>query len=831
MPLLFEELFRLYPVFMENKAPHLTAVRPYRDYIQWLAHQDPEAATRYWKDRLSGFTAPTPLPLMQIREGDTYGQEEKFKLESGLYERLKQFSRNRRLTLNTILQGAWAALLSRFSGETDVVFGVTISGRQIPVSGIDRMVGLFINGLPLRVKTDDRNIADALDDIQLQQQQNNQYAYSSLADIQNWSDIPNGVPLFDSIIVFENYPIDDKLKDENFPGTLQFSDFREVAYRHAPITLMVIPEVDFYFNVTYNGNLFQRESIRIILDHLVRLLQGMVDNPEQSWWDIPLNTGEDLRRLTDWNKTENDFPTEQRIVDLVREQAYKTPDNIAVVFEDHRISYRRLNTLANRLAHHLIAQGVEAETLVGICFQRSIEMIVAILAVWKAGGAYLALEPDYPESRLRFMIHDSALSTILTVNHLTGSLPEPGKDAVNIICLDDKQQREAMAECSEDDPVRQSGPENLAFAVYTSGSTGQPKGILTPHRGAVNYLHYIGEVYQLSTHDRILQLTAYSFDASVRDMIGPLTQGARVVMVNPQKYRETAFLLELMRTHRVTGLLSIVPSYLSAMVETENDRKGKPGDYDALRVVLVSGEALKESLCHQTRRVFGEQVVVVNQYGPTETTMTTTYHPVSLSDRSHYRQETGDRIALIGRPVPNTRIYILDQNLNTVPVGVPGQLYIGGVGLTRGYVNNPEMTNEKFVAVHLESFAGLLYSSGDRARYLADGNLQYLGRIDHQVKLRGFRVELAEIDNLLARHESVKEAVTVLYQPDDNPVLASYIVPAPDARSEADGLPRILRSWLTERLPEYMLPAAITVLEKLPLTPNGKIDRKSLPAP
>jgi len=585
----------------------------------------------------------------------------------------------------------------------------------------------------------------------------------------------------------------------------------------------------------YDSSLFTPSHIETLSEHLNRLLMGIAEMPESKLCDLPLLSKDEAHFLIhELNDTQVDYPQDKLIHELFQAQAEQTPDNIALVFEareqevnkqsvPQQLTYRELNEAANRLAHYLREQGVNAESLVGICVDRSLEMVIGILAILKAGGAYVPLDPGLPTVRLDYMINETGIKYLLTQTGLINSL-NPA-DWVNVIMLNNKTYQQLIKPYPNTNPARtaEQNPHNLAYVIYTSGSTGQPKGVMTAHQGVVNYLSYLADVFSLSPQDKILQLASLSFDASVRDLIGPLTKGAQVIIVDAYLVKEPAALMSMIRAHQVNGLLSVVPSLLKALVDSENAQSLT----NFLRLILVSGEALPMSLCRKARKVFGEQTLIVNQYGPTECTMTASYHVVADFSCS-------EEIALIGRPIQNMQVYILDSYQQPVPVGVPGELHFGGVGLARRYFNQPELTADTFIQHPFSDQPGdRLYKTGDLVRYLPDGNLVFIGRIDNQVKIRGFRVELGEIESQLLKNQRVESAV-VLARADEpgNKRLVAYVVAKiDDAVVDENQLVSELGENLQKNLPDYMYPAAFMILPQMPLTPNGKVDKKALPAP
>ncbi|MCC6177442.1 MAG: amino acid adenylation domain-containing protein, partial [Chloroflexi bacterium] len=561
--------------------------------------------------------------------------------------------------------------------------------------------------------------------------------------------------------------------------------------------------------IEYDSVLFDRDRVERMVGHLTVLLEGIAANPERRLSELPLlTTAERQQVLVEWNRTERSYPSDRTIPLLFEQQAARTPEAIAVVSEDRHLTYRELDERANQLAHHLHGLGVGPETLVGICCERSLELIVGLLGILKAGGAYVPMDPMHPLDRLAFMLDDSGVRVLLTQEALTPRLPATGAQVVR---LDGDWPRIAGG---SNGPVP-SGlePDHLAYMIYTSGSTGQPKGALNAHRAILNRLLWMHETFGLGPHDRMLQKTPVTFDVSVWELFCPLTAGARLVMARPEGHKDPTYLRTVIREQEIT-LVHFVPSMLQAFLH-------EPGleDCTSLRRVVCSGEALTADL----RDLCFERLPWVelhNLYGPTEAAVEVTAWVCQPDDH--------DPAVPIGRPIANTQAYILDSHRQPVPIGVPGELCIGGVQVGRGYLDRPELTAERFVPDPFSPEAeARLYRTGDLVRYRADGNIEYLGRLDQQVKIRGFRIEPGEIEAALTRHPAVREAAVVAR--DDQPSgkrLVAYVVSEGSGASAAE-----LRGYVGLRLPDYMIPAAFVYLDALPLLSNGKLDRRALPTP
>ncbi|ETX02891.1 MAG: hypothetical protein ETSY1_01945 [Candidatus Entotheonella factor] len=809
-PILFHELFTLY----ETGEMQLPAPRPYRDYIAWIAQQDMAEAEAFWRQTLQGFTAPTPLsavsPRSQGMDQDGPYLTHTFHLSSQLSRDLEGMARQHRLTLNTLVQGAWALLLSRYSGESEVVFGVTVSGRPASLSGVEEMVGMFINTLPLRVRLPrEHGLIAWLRGLQTQQVTQEQYAYTPLVEIQGWSEIPPGMPLFDSFVVFENYPIDDAA--EELPGAVRLSHFDGVEEANYPLTLIIAPETEFRAEVHYDSSRFDEAAIIRVGDHLQRLLEAMAADSSQDIRFLPLLTEvEQQQILFDWNDTASTVPVETLMHQLFEQQVVRTPDAAAIVFDTltdplacpATLTYRALNEHANQLAHHLQDLGVGPEVMVGLGAERAPDLVIGLLAILKAGGAYVPLDPDYPPERLAFMLADAQLPIVVTEAKLLDRLPEGNH---RVVCLD--LEREVIAQQPTSNPVTPLHPEHLAYVIYTSGSTGRPKGTLVTHRGIGNLAQAQIRVFGIEPQSRVLQVASLNFDASISEIAITLCAGATLYLAPAADLLPGPPLQQCLQTHAMTHV-TLVPS-AAATISAD--------DLTDLQTLIVAGEACPADLM----RHWAPGRRFVNAYGPTESTVC-----AAMMD-CRGLASSGDLLTPpIGRPIDHLHIYLLDPHLQPVPIGVPGELHIGGIGLARGYLRQPALTAEKFIVNPFGE--GRLYKSGDLARYLPDGTIEFLGRMDQQVKLRGFRIELGEIEAVLSRQPTVQAAAAVVRESEAGlQQLVAYVVPdGQDTDIEA-----VLRRHLRAILPDYMVPEVFVWLEQLPLNPNGKVDRQVLPAP
>ncbi|RYZ35479.1 MAG: amino acid adenylation domain-containing protein, partial [Myxococcaceae bacterium] len=804
--LVMQDLFGFYDAFTREQPPLAIARPAFRNYIEWLGRQETARSQSFWRERLEGFTAPTPLPLDRgagFNDSEAVhrhgSQEIAFPAETTVA--LESFARRHQLTLGAVVQGAWALLLSRYSGEQDVVFGTTVSGRPSELPGVEGMMGLFINSLPLRVRlTPEDTLVSWLRGIQTQQVALSAHEHCPLVQVQGWSELPRGQPLFESLVVVENYPIDASIKER--ARGLDVRDFEGRERLTLPLAPAVLPGEKLGLRLSFQLSRFDAEAITRLMGHWRTLLEGIaVAAPESRVADLSLLTQAERHQvLKDWNASTEPLDAEASLHGLFEAQAERTPDGIAVELGDTRWTYRELNARANQLARHLRGLGVGPEVRVGVCLERSPELLMALLGIIKAGGAYVPMDPDYPSHRLAFLLEDSRVPVLVTREAIADELPSRGEQ---LLCVD--SDAELLARQDSGNLSASSGGRHLAYVIYTSGSTGQPKGALVEHRGIVNTLVRAVRDFDVRPGTRTLQFVSMSFDVSLLEIFSTLAGGGTLVLAPREALQPGPELARLMRERGITTSV-LLPSTL-AVLSAE--------DFPTLQTVVTGAEACSAEL--MDRWAHGRRFV--NSYGPTEASITVTSALCA----------PGSGTPPIGRPYPNVRAYVLDATRAPVPVGIAGELYIGGAGVGRGYLGRPEQTAERFVPDPFGEEPGArLYRTGDLVRYRADGALEFVGRTDHQVKVRGFRIELGEIEAVLAGAGSVREAVVLARQdvPGDRRLVA-YVVAQEDEAVEVGAL----RRHLEEKLPEHMVPSVFVVLDAMPLTPNGKVDRKALPAP
>ncbi len=808
-PLLLNDVFAAYSALSRREAPQLTVARPFRDYIGWLQRQDIAAAEAYWRTQLAGFATPTAIGLGRSSAGPASGDRhrEHMRQFAVAMSRVEDFARRHRLTVNTLVQGAWALLLGRYGDSRDVVFGVTISGRPAEIAEIERTVGLFINTLPLRVDVaSHHNVLDWLRTIQARQSELTDYQYTPLADVQRWSEVPSGTPLFDSIVAFENYPAEMSAMS-GLTRSIRISEVQPEERTNYPLTLQVATGATLSFRLISDAERFEVDAIERLMDHLMRLLEGIIDNPQAKLSELsPLDDVEREQVVAEFNATAVTYPQNALLHELFAAQAARTPDAVALRFAGETLSYRELDRRSNQLAHHLRGLGVGSDVVVGVCAERSFEMVIALLGILKAGGAYLPLDPSYPAERLAYMLSDAKAPVLLVQAVLADRLPA---SEATIVRLDAdwpeiaRQPETALAATID--------PSNLAYVIYTSGSTGRPKGVMNAHRGIVNRIAWMQDAYRLTADDRVMQKTPFGFDVSVWEFFWPLSQGAELVIARPGGHQDPAYLTDLIEQTGVT-VMHFVPSMLQAFLEAAD-----LGRCSSLRDTICSGEALP---AETQNRALGAlpSCRLHNLYGPTEAAVDVSAWACQL--------EPAAMQVPIGRPISNIQLYVLDGHLAPMPVGVAGELYIGGIGVARGYLRRPGLTAERFVPNPFTP-GERLYRTGDLARWRSDGALDYLGRIDHQVKIRGFRIELGEIEAALLTHPDVEQAAVIVRDDSGERRLVGYVAMRGGAPADVE----VLRAHLHRTLPDHMVPTAIVQLETLPLSANGKLDRNALPAP
>lgn len=814
--ILIREITTLYEAFSQGKSSPLPELPiQYVDYSswqrQWLKEERINSLLAYWKQQLSGKLLVLDLPCDRPRTPITSfrGDRTSLILSKSLTTALKKLSQQEGATLFMTLLAAFKTLLYRYTGQTDILIGSPIANRNR--AEIDPLIGFFVNLLVLRSDLSGepsfKELLAKVRKVALDAYVHQDLPFEKLVEeLQPERDLSYN-PLIQVMFSFQNFPMP---KTEGNNLSLQVVEGYNKTAKFDLTLFVEEREQELVATFEYNADLFNADTIERMLGHFSTLLEGVVANPDGSLEKLPLLTEAERHQLIfEWNQTKTNYPQNQCIHELFEAQVEKTPNAIALVFENQQLTYRELNNRANSLAHYLQKLGVRSEVLVGICVERSLEMVIGILGILKAGGAYVPIDPTYPKERLAFMLEDAAVPVLLTQARLVKELPQ---HQARVVCLD-TDWKTIDAQMSQENPTSGVTGENLVYTIYTSGSTGKPKGAMNTHLGLCNRLLWMQDAYQLTATDSVLQKTPFSFDVSVWEFFWPLIVGARLVLAKPGGHFDSSYLVRLIAKEKISTL-HFVPSMLQVFLEEPELKL-----CNCLKRVICSGEALPFEL--QEKFFARLDAELYNLYGPTEASIDVTFWRCT---RDSKRQ-----IVPIGYPIANTQIYILDRQQKPVPIGVPGELHIGGVGLGRGYLNRPDLTNQKFIPHPFSNVPGArLYKTGDLARYQPDGSIEFLGRIDHQVKIRGFRIELGEIETVLAKYPGVLEVV-VLAREDEpgNKRLVAYVVSAQGAFLDISNL----RDYLKKQLPEYMVPSAFMLLDALPLLPNGKVDRRALPVP
>jgi amino acid adenylation domain-containing protein len=827
MEILIQELGTLYLAFSNGEASPLAELPiQYADFAawqrQWLTASVLESQLTYWQQQLQGAPELLDLPCDRPRPAiqSFKGASHDFQLLPELSTRLRNFSHEHGATIFMVLLAAFKTLLCRYTHSNDIVVGSPIANRNH--KQIEGLIGFFVNTLVLRTDlSGNPSFVELL--LRVREVALGAYAHQDLPFEQLLEKLKitrntSHTPLFQVMFVLQNAQASPQIQLpgltlsplETDSGTSMFDltlDMRETAK-------------GLIGTFEYNTDLFEADTITRMVSHLQTLLDAIVANPQAKLSELALLTPAELHQLlVEWNDTKAEYPLDKCIHELFEVTVERTPNAVAVVFEDQQLTYRQLNQRANQLAHYLRSLGVQPGVLVGICVERSLSMVIGLLGILKAGGAYVPLDPSYPQERLTFMLEDSQTPVLLSQQHLVEQL---GNCGTQVICLDtdwEKIKRESRA-----NPRSGATSNNLAYIIYTSGSTGKPKGVLTKHSNVVRLFASTQAWFKFSDRDVWTLFHSYAFDFSVWELWGALLHGGRLVVVPYWVSRSPEAFYNLLCTQGVT-VLNQTPSAFRQLIQADAS-VGRQNSL-SLRLIIFGGEALElQSLKPWFERHGDRSPQLVNMYGITETTVHVTYRPLTTEDLKLSVR------SVIGCPIPDLQVYILDRHQQLVPIGVRGEMYIGGAGLARGYLKRPELTAQKFVPNPFSNKGGeRLYKTSDLARYLPNGDIEYIGRIDHQVKIRGFRIELGEIEAALLQHSAIRETLVVAREdkPGDKQLVAYVVVnpqsPIPNSQS------RDFRSFLKSKLPDYMLPGAFVILESLPLTHNGKVDTRSLPAP
>ncbi|MDM8557745.1 amino acid adenylation domain-containing protein [Candidatus Parabeggiatoa sp. HSG14] len=803
------EFKALYEAFSQGQSSLLCPLPiQYVDFAhwqkQWLVDEVLEKQINYWKQQLAGAPAlldlPTDRPRLPIQR--FRGTTLPLSLSLELTSQLKLMSQQTGATLFMILLSAFAILLYRYSGQSDILIGSPIANRRN--SQVESLIGFFVNTLILRIDFSGnppvKKLLQKIQQVALEAYAHQDIPFEQLVDKLKPVRNLDHTPLFQVMFVLQNAP------QESLTVSGLRLEFIVPESKIAKFDLTLSMEEmsqGLTGFIEYNTDLFEQATIERMIGHLKTLLMGIVKNSHQPIGELPLLTEAEKQQFIAWNDTTTDYPRDKTIIDLFEEQVEKTPTNIAVVFENKQLTYQELNSRANQLAHYLQTLGVKPEILVGICVERSLEMIVGLLGILKAGGAYVPLDPTYPKDRLVFMLEDSQIQLLVTQQYLLEVWAKHKR--ISMVCLDRDWQ--AISQQSQENAKNLVTPANLAYVIYTSGSTGKPKGVMLEHRGLCHLAIAQTFCFDIQPEDRILQFSSLNFDASIWEIVMALVSGAALYLSTHDILLAGSPLFQLLNDNAITTV-TLPPSILASLpVNT----------LPSLQTIIVAGETCSVELVNR----WLPENYFFNAYGPTETTVCATIFTCTNIDQK----------PPIGHPITNTQVYVLDINLQPIPIGISGELHVGSIGLARGYLNRPELTAEKFIPNPFSHNPNdRLYKTGDLVRYQPDGNLEFLGRVDQQVKIRGFRIELGEIETVLNQDSSVQEAIVIVTKNESSSdkCLLAYIVSklAPEQTSVAH-----LRNVLKEKLPDYMIPANFVFLNEMPLTPNGKIDRRALPHP
>ncbi|WP_460317763.1 non-ribosomal peptide synthase/polyketide synthase [Pseudomonas ogarae] len=809
------DFLKVYEALCNDRTPELKSPRPFRDYIQWLQRQDAGKAEQFWRGQLQGLNAPTPLTVDNGVTRDRYTDavlvdDQLIHLDEQQTQALAVFCRSRRITPNTFFQGVWSLLLSRYSGQQDVVFGVTVAGRPADLTGVAEMIGLFINTLPLRVSVDpNASLGSWLGDLQKLNVDMRDFEHTPLTDIQGWSDFPRGETLFDSILVFENAPIDEQILEGGFQFSLEGMDHS--VHTHYGLTVVILPGEQLGIRVSYDRERFEAATVQRLLGHIASLVRSMLAAPEAPLASFELLAAEERQQLLgEWALNPHDFPLDQSYAALFAAQVAQRPGQIAATCDGESLTYAELDLRSTRLAHALREAGAAEDQLVALVAPRGLALLSMMLAVFKAGAAMLPLEVNHPPERLREILGLSRAPLLVASETCSGLLDQllSGLDQAPEALF-----AEACWRSGNDAPLPMlAGPDSLAYVLFTSGSTGTPKGVMIEQRGMLNNIFGKVPALGLSAADRVPQTASVAFDISVWQFLAAPVLGATVHILPDEVAHDPQRLLQVLASERL-NVLEIVPSLMRTLLAL------CPCDLQLpdLRWVLPTGEALPPTVARDWFARFPD-IALMNAYGPAECADDVAFQAIFVAPGAEVSHMP------IGQPTANNRLYVLDESLRPVPVGVAGEICVGGVGVGRGYLLDPQRTADAFI--DHPQLEGRLYRTGDLGRWRADGVIEYLGRRDQQVKLRGHRIELTEIEHRLAQHPNVREAAVLLRE---NTVGEAWLVAYWSAHDEtlgSDGLSEHLRT----QLPPYMVPAAFVCLDKLPLNNNGKVDRKALAA-
>ena len=807
-PLLMEQFLNAYELLASGKELQVIEDDRYEDFIRYIEKINKQKEEKYWRNYMQGVEQSTLLPFIGKTAERTKGVGESkalyLEFDESITEKIQDYSRQYRVTANTIMQAVWASLLNRYTGNDEIVFGVIVSGRPDDLPQVEQRVGMYINTMPFHTGIKmERKITEWLNEIQEQQLASRQFQHTPFNNIQSWTGVPGD--LFDSILVFENFPFSKVITAHAWK--LQVENIYKHEQNNLPLTITVSAAGKISIEFRYNTGLLDEEHIKEIIGHFEEAIHQLLNNPQGRIADIDiLPSKEQHQLLVEFNAAQISYQHNKTIVDLFEEQVEKTPDATAVVFEGEQLSFHQLNERANQLAHYLKSKGVKTETLVPLFIERGLNMMVGILGILKAGGAYVPIDTDFPQERISYMLEDTGAALLVTSEESRFKLQL--EKEVEII--DIEADWNLNSPYSKENVRTGISSQNLAYVIYTSGSTGNPKGVMIEHRNLGDYVAGLKQKTRIDKCKSFALVSTIATDLGNTVIYASLLSGGALHIFSKDSVSDTQKLHSYFSQNRI-DCLKIVPSHWKALCM--EDQLLMPE-----RLLVFGGEALQARLVEDIS-LSGTNCTIVNHYGPTETTIGKLLHIVD------YNRSYGHTIP-IGKAFSNTQVYVLSKDLKLCPVGVSGQLYISGEGVARGYYNNSALTNDKFIPdPFIKKPTSRMYGTGDLVKYLPDGNIEFIGRVDNQVKIRGYRIELGEIESMLQQYENVSDAVVLAKEDSQgNKRLVAYVV--------ADGFNRQeIISYLQEKIPDYMIPSAIVEMEKLPLTANGKVDRKALPDP
>lgn len=791
--ILAKDLFNIYDSLKNDNYLIDKNTIPYSNYIKWLQKQDQNIAIDYWENYLNGYQQQAVLAVNRVKSNDYKYAHESLDciIEKDIVNNIQKLSKKIGVTISTFFQVLWGLLLQKYNDTNDVVFGTVVSGRPSDIECVEQMVGLFINTLPIRIKSDRQmSVVNLLMRAQEQTNSSKPYEYCSLADIQSHSDLKN--KLFDHIMVFENYPLEKETLNKNSKLGFTINDIKAFEQTNYDLNITIFPGEEFIVNFSYNAHMYNKDFILNAFNHLKNIFDIVLKQPDIYIEDISVLSEEEASNiLYNFNYTSLDYNETKLIIERFEEQVNSTPNKIAVMCGELVCTYQELNIKANKLARTLSKEGVTSNVIVGLLVERSLNTIVSIIAILKAGGAYLPIDVDYPDNRINYMLEDCNVNILITNENQVSRIKT---DCIILDLASDSIYDEEF-----DNLKYLNYPTDLAYIIYTSGSTGKPKGVMIEHCNLLGYVNAFDYEFKLGSEDVFLQQASSSFDAFVEEMYPILLCGGKIVIASKQQVSDVNLLSLIIKDYGIT-IISASPLVVNEL--------NKLKYFYNIHTVISGGDILKQEYISN---LIGN-VNVYNTYGPTESTVCATY----------YKSKEIDNINIpIGKPIRNYQIYILDKDNNLQPIGVAGEICIGGVGIARGYFNRFELTNEKFISNPFIK-NDRLYKTGDIGRWMCDGNIEFIARKDYQVNIRGFRVELGEIENKLMEHYNINEAVVLDEGDKEEQYLCAYVV------SDKEITVKEIRNYLGTSLPSYMIPSYFVRIDKIPVTTNGKIDRKSL---